>query len=134
VVNGTVANSDETFFAIPNVLTSSDKPWIPVSNTSNQPQYICKGEAIRTLIDPAGHFDKPKDKVMLQEYQKMASLVAQMVIDSQEDKSTMGSPHEESTGNDLSEESNKPKITEMADTTNFLSTKLEELINVGDLP
>jgi hypothetical protein len=129
-----IANSDETFFAIPNVLISSDKPWIPVSNTSNQPQYICKGKAVRTLIDPASHFDKPKDEAMLQEYRKMASLVAQMVINSQEDKPTMGLPPEESMGNDLSEESYRPKTVEMADMTNFPSTKLEELIDVVDLP
>ncbi|KZP24429.1 hypothetical protein FIBSPDRAFT_666741, partial [Athelia psychrophila] len=47
-----LANSDDSFFAIPNVLFSSSFPVVPIMNPTDRPQFIRKGEAIGIIADP----------------------------------------------------------------------------------
>lgn len=123
-----VANNDSTFFAIPNVLILSEKPWVPVSNTSNHPRFIRQGEAVGTLKDPSSYFNAPRTVDKLREFEKTAHMVRQMVADSQDSKPT-------ATDSPPNEDNNfGPKTAEMADTTTYPSANLEELIDVGDLP
>lgn len=55
-----LANSDDSFFAIPNVLFSAAFPVVPVMNPTDKPQYICKGEAVGLITDPDKFLDTPK--------------------------------------------------------------------------
>ncbi|KAJ7079337.1 hypothetical protein C8R44DRAFT_550266, partial [Mycena epipterygia] len=48
-----------TFFAVPNVLISSENPWIPIANTSMRPKLIRRGEMLGTIERPQEYFDSP---------------------------------------------------------------------------
>ncbi|KAJ7806736.1 hypothetical protein B0H13DRAFT_1929447 [Mycena leptocephala] len=54
-----LANAEDSFFSIPNTLISARKPTVPVSNMSDRPRFIRKGEILGTLTDPQEYFDKP---------------------------------------------------------------------------
>jgi hypothetical protein len=55
-----LANAEDSFFSVPNTLISARWPTIPVSNMSDQPHMIRKGEILGTLKDPQSYFDAPK--------------------------------------------------------------------------
>ncbi|RDB15449.1 hypothetical protein Hypma_004156 [Hypsizygus marmoreus] len=74
-----MANDGQSFFAVPNVLISAAKPWVPVSNTSNHPRWIRKGDIIGSLEDPKEFFDKPKDLPALQKLHEMTAVISNMV-------------------------------------------------------
>jgi len=54
-----LANANDSFFVVPNVLILAANPWIPVSNPMEHPCYIRKGEIIGTLYDLRDYFDSP---------------------------------------------------------------------------
>ncbi|KAJ7263773.1 hypothetical protein C8J57DRAFT_1626053 [Mycena rebaudengoi] len=63
-----LANADDSFFVIPNTLISSKNPVVPVSNISDPPRYIRKGEILGSIVDPQDYFEAPgsqdqKDKL-----------------------------------------------------------------------
>lgn len=126
-----------SFFAVPNVLISADKPWIPVSNPSPRPRYIRKGDIIGTLKDPQEFFDTPRDSLHLEDMKKFAALTADiikttMTATSQETESQGN--HTQSKEEEPQESSFGPKTAEMVDPTIYPSDQLEELIDVGSLP
>ncbi|KAF7986132.1 hypothetical protein HWV62_38486 [Athelia sp. TMB] len=47
-----IANTDDSFFAVPNVLFSSKNPVIPVMNPFDVPRYVRKGESVGVIVDP----------------------------------------------------------------------------------
>jgi hypothetical protein len=53
-----LVNVNGSYLAVPNVLISSTNPWVPISNPSNCPMMIRRGEAIGRLTDPSAFFDK----------------------------------------------------------------------------
>ncbi|KAF7365342.1 Retrovirus-related Pol polyprotein from transposon opus [Mycena venus] len=57
-----LANADDSFFSIPNMLISARKPVIGVSNLSSRPRVIRKGEVLGVLTDPQEYFDKPNSQ------------------------------------------------------------------------
>ncbi|KZP21005.1 hypothetical protein FIBSPDRAFT_741276, partial [Athelia psychrophila] len=57
-----LANDDDLFFAVPNVLFSSSNPMVPVMNPMDKPRYVRKGEAIGTIVDPAEFLDTPSSE------------------------------------------------------------------------
>ncbi|KAJ6478853.1 hypothetical protein C8R47DRAFT_1219399 [Mycena vitilis] len=57
-----LSNANGSYFTVPNVLISSMNPWIPVSNPTDQPRMIRKGEAVGQLTDPGKFFDKPSSQ------------------------------------------------------------------------
>lgn len=57
-----LANSDDSFFAIPNVLFSAAFPVVPIMNPTDKPRYICKGEAVGLITDPDKFLDTPKSE------------------------------------------------------------------------
>ena len=63
-----LANTNNSFFAVPNILISSRHPWVPITNPTDHPRYIQKGEIIGSLTDPKKFFDKPS---LLEEAEKM---------------------------------------------------------------
>ena len=123
-----LANANDTFFAVPNVLISAANPWVPVANPTDHPRYIRKGEIIGTLVDPADFFDSPK---LLEELEKFrnAAEVIRTVIAIQSDQG-------DSSSKDAEEEQEQygPKTAAMPDPTIYSSDQLEELIDVGSLP
>jgi hypothetical protein len=52
-----LANSNDSFFLVPNMLISSPNLYFPVANPMDQPRMIRKGEAIGMVTDPIGYFD-----------------------------------------------------------------------------
>ncbi|KZP10439.1 hypothetical protein FIBSPDRAFT_697099, partial [Athelia psychrophila] len=54
-----LANADDSFFAVPNILFSSTYPVIPIMNPTEQPRYVRKGEAVGRITDPEGYLDTP---------------------------------------------------------------------------
>ena len=121
-----LANANNSFFAVPNVLISARSPWIPIANPTNHPRFIRKGEAIGIIKDPAEFFDTPRNE----EWDKLAAsaTVLEKLIAIQTDtEQKHGDTHSE-------EEEYGPKTAAMPDPTIYPSTLLEELIDVGSLP
>ena len=54
-----LSGSKDKFFAVPNSLISSSNPFVPIADTSNTPRYICKGEIVGEITDPAKFFNSP---------------------------------------------------------------------------
>lgn len=74
-----ISNKNDTFLAVPNVLISSRRPMVPVSNPSGHPRYIRKGEIVGTITDPANFLDKPRSQEHLAEMQKAAEALAAII-------------------------------------------------------
>ena len=55
-----LSGSKAKFFTVPNSLISSSNPFIPITNTSDTPRYIHKGEIVGEITDPAKFFNSPK--------------------------------------------------------------------------
>ena len=70
-----LANANNSFFAVPNVLISTANPWVPIANPTDHPRYIRKGEIIGTLSDPASFFDTPKSTEEREKFQAAALFV-----------------------------------------------------------
>ncbi len=41
-----LSSSNHSYFLVPNVIIQSSKPWIPISNASDVPRILCKGEIV----------------------------------------------------------------------------------------
>ncbi|KAJ7123582.1 hypothetical protein C8R44DRAFT_563634, partial [Mycena epipterygia] len=74
-----LANANDSYFAVPNVLISSLNPWVPICNPTDQPCIIRKGEAIGSLVDPQEFFDKPRTDVRRQKFAQSAEALAQVI-------------------------------------------------------
>ena len=123
-----LANANDTFFAVPNVLISAAHPWVPVANPTDHPRYIRKGEVIGTLVDPATFFDSPKSLEELKRFQDAAKVIKTVIaIQIQAEDPSNEEAEEE-------QEQYGPKTAAMPDPTTYPSDQLEELIDVGSLP
>ena len=120
-----LANANDSFFAIPNLLISASNPWVPITNPTNHPRYIHRGEVIRSIKDPQEFFDSPMTD---EEWERLAAsaTVIEKLIRSQSESGTDES--------DNTSEEYGPKTAAMPDPTIYPSSKLEELIDVGTLP
>ena len=123
-----MANANDTFFAVPNILISAAHPWVPVANPTDHPRYIRKGEIIGTLVDPAEFFDSLKSPDKLKKFQDTAEVIRTVIA--------IQSGTEDSLSKDAEEEQEQygPKTAAMPDPTVYSSSQLEELIDVGSLP
>jgi len=74
-----LANTNDTFFAVPNVLISTANPWVPVANPTDHPRYIRKGEIIGSICNPSEYFDSPSSPEELKHFQETAEKI-RMVI------------------------------------------------------
>lgn len=124
-----LANANDSFFAVPNVLISAANPWVPVANRTDQPRYIRKGEIIGSICDPGEYFDSPSSPEELERFRDAAEKI-QTVIAVQMDE---GNP-KSSTEEDVEPEEYGPKTAAMPDPTIYPSSELKDLINVGSLP
>ncbi|KAJ7259458.1 hypothetical protein C8J57DRAFT_1515521 [Mycena rebaudengoi] len=74
-----LANADDSFFVIPNTLISSGNPVAPVSNLSDQPRYVRRGEILGSIVDPQEYFDSPKTQDKLTEFQKSVKVIQSVI-------------------------------------------------------
>jgi hypothetical protein len=74
-----IANNEDSFFSIPNTLISARKPAVPVSNMSDRPRFIRKGEILGTLTDPQEFFNKPTTESAYKSMVERTSLLAAMI-------------------------------------------------------
>ena len=138
VTKNLLSGADNSYFAVPNTLISASNPWVPVSNPSDRPRYIRKGEIIGVLSDPAEYFDHVKTMADWEARTKHADAIAAIIqIQVDEDRKAQ----ERETGKPLDnedaqpqEESFGPKTAEMPDLTEYPSARMEEFIDVGSLP
>ncbi|KAJ7675478.1 hypothetical protein B0H17DRAFT_840960, partial [Mycena rosella] len=59
VEQGLLADPQDSFLSIPNTLITTRHPFLAVSNTSDQPRMIRKGEILGNLVPPEKYFDTP---------------------------------------------------------------------------
>ena len=131
VTKNLLSGVDDSYFAVPNTLISAANPWIPVTNPTNRPRYIRRGEIIGMLTDPAEYFDHVKTmedwQARSQHAEALAAIIQmQMDADSKTEKQNPDQPE--------GDESYGPKTAEMPDLTEYPSSKMRELIDVGSLP
>ncbi|KAJ7139629.1 hypothetical protein C8R44DRAFT_605407, partial [Mycena epipterygia] len=74
-----LANTDDTFFSIPKTLISARRPCVPVSNLSDHPRIIRKGEILGSLVDPQEFFDKPRFEGELEELRKKSTMITALI-------------------------------------------------------
>jgi hypothetical protein len=74
-----LANAEDSFFTVPNVLISARRPVVPVSNMSDRPRMIRKGEILGQLTDPRLFFDCPSSEEELRAMQRKTDLLARLV-------------------------------------------------------
>ena len=123
-----LANTNDSFFTLPNVLISAANPWVPVANPTDHPRYIRKGEIIGTLVDPAKFFDAPNSVEELQKFQASADIIRTVIslqTCQEDDPSKQAEDEQENYG---------PKTAAMPDPMIYPLDQLEELIDVGGLP
>lgn len=120
-----LANANDSFFTIPNVLISATNPWVPITNPTDHPRYIRKGEVIRSIKDPQGFFDSPRTNEEWERFAASATVIETLIHSQSEPR--VNDP-------DDSSEEYGPKTAAMPDPTIHPSSKLEELIDVGTLP
>ena len=124
-----LANANDSFFAVPNVLISAAHPWVPVANPTDHPRYIRKGEIIGSISDPGKYFDSPGSPEELQRFRDTAEKI-QTVITVQMNNDLPKAQEEE----EAEPEEYGPKTAAMPDPTVYPSSELENLIDVGSLP
>ena len=123
-----LANANDSFFAVPNMLISATNPWVPIANPMDHPRYVRKGEIIGTLADPASFFDTPKSGEELEKFRAAAEVIRTVIslqTQQQDNQSDQAEDEQEDYG---------PKTTAMPDPTVYNSDQLEDLIDMGSLP
>ena len=141
VTKNLLSGADEAYFAVPNTLISAANPWVPVTNLSDRPRYIRKGEVIGVLSDPSEYFDRVHTLADWEERSKHAEAIAAIIqiqvdADRKEHKGQTCNAGETTSNETPSsqEESFGPKTAEMPDLTEYPSSKMRDLIDVGSLP
>ena len=129
-----LANANDTFFAVPNVLISAAHPWVPVANPTDHPRYIRKGEIIGTLADPTTFFDSPKSPEELKKFQDSAEIIRTVISLQLNQDASVPTNTPKSSVEEEEQEEYGPKTAAMPDPTIYPSSQLEELIDVGSLP
>ena len=79
VTKNLLSRGDNSYFAVPNTLISANNPWVPVSNPSDRPHCIRKGEIIGVLTDPAEYFDHIKTMVDWEARTKHTDTIAAII-------------------------------------------------------
>ena len=143
VTKNLLSGTDNTYFAVPNTLISATNPWVPVTNPSDRPQYIRKGEIIGVLSDPSEYFDHVRTLSDWEERSKHADAIAaiiQVQLDADwkaHEGNSDPSPRNDTPNTETmpsQDESFGPKTAEMPDLTEYPSSKMRDFIDVGSLP
>ncbi|KAJ3474331.1 hypothetical protein NLI96_g12517 [Meripilus lineatus] len=154
IVESTLLQVDPSHnLVVPNTIIHSSHPFVSIANTSNKALMVRKGEIVGTLIDPDSELDVPKSA---ERYGKMeeAALRAASLIAIQNSVSlngfpTDGSPESvpevkrtflvEKDGTThrafaVETEDYGPKTAAVPESETVSSEKLEEILDIGDLP
>lgn len=139
VTKNLLSGADNTYFAVPNTLISATNPWVPVSNPSDRPRFIRKGEIIRVLSDPAEYFDHVKAMSDWEAHAKHADAIAAIIQIQMDEDRKAREPKEAVQSNDEAAQSQEgedfgPKTAEMPDITEYPSSRMKDFIDVGSLP
>lgn len=153
-----LANDDDSFFAVPNILFSSSCPIVPIMNPTERPRYIGKGEVVGTITDPSEFQDKPTSEEHWEGMNKSALSIVSLISCLSEDdadvqafytaQSSTKAPEgtfrpakadqsadEEAEAEPLPDDDQwGPKTAEMPDPQFYASKDMEELLNIGSLP
>ena len=122
---------------IPNVLLDATQPFLPVANVSGIPRIIWKGEILGYLQDPEQAFDKPSDEEQYQELKARAEAYSSIIVDQAGWMTEEASEPKEAEKPDdvqVDDDDVGPKTGALPDTTVYPSEKMNELLDVGDLP
>ena len=131
VTKNLLSGVDNSYFAVPNTLILAANPWISITNPTDRPRYIRKGEIIGVLMDPSEYFDHIKMMEDWQTHSRHAEVLAaiiqiQLNVDDGNEKREMKEP--------VDKELYSPKTTEMPDLMEYPSSKMREFIDIGSLP
>ena len=74
-----LSNANDSHFAVPNTLISARNPWALIVNLTDQPHYVCKGEVIGILEDPAQHFEMPTSPEHKDVLTKHAAAISEII-------------------------------------------------------
>jgi hypothetical protein len=74
-----LANAEGSFFSVPNTLISARKPVLPVSNMSDRPRFVRKGEILGTLKNPQEYFDSPSSLQEVENLKEKSTLLAKII-------------------------------------------------------
>lgn len=157
-----LANDDDSFFAVPNILFSSKNPIVPVMNPTDRPRYIHKGEIMGTITDPAEFLDQPDSPEQWEKMNKSALAIMsltnclaeddediQAFYNTRSEETAPGSDQpgefrpakakaeadmEDSQEAEQDEDQWGPKTAEMPDLQFYSSEDMENLLDIGSLP
>jgi hypothetical protein len=153
-IDRNLASGGETgeWLAVAPTLIRTNNPYVPVANPSSKPQAIRRGDVIGVRVEPDRYFDAPASAEAYLTMHTHASRIASLInakLDAEEKHSpstdqepreaearethatTRSEPKEDVTRED---EDYGPKTSELPDNTVYPSERLEELLDVGDLP
>jgi hypothetical protein len=71
-----ITTEDESVMAAPSTFINSESPFLPITNPSTRPWYICAGDVVGRLQDPADYVDTPKNE---EEREKFAASAEALV-------------------------------------------------------
>ncbi|KAJ6485993.1 hypothetical protein C8R45DRAFT_931015 [Mycena sanguinolenta] len=74
-----MATTGDTFLSVPKTLINARSPSVPVSNLSDPPRLVRKGEILGTVIDPAERFNKPSDEESLRLMEAKSALFSHFI-------------------------------------------------------
>lgn len=126
-----ITNRSDQSLLIPNILFNPSEPYLPVSNTSATPLIIHKGDILGQLHEAADFFDEPRDKKHRQDLETHARKVSAFISATMEVTSQPGG---EEQADSTEPDELGPKSAELPDLTIYPSAKMQELLDIGDLP
>ncbi|TFY75175.1 hypothetical protein EWM64_g8839 [Hericium alpestre] len=120
-------------------LLNKANPYVAISNTSDHPRYLRKGNIVGELTDPASCLDVPLDEDHSRQLSERATVTKIMVdaaaqADSQRNSSTSPPDVPMQKTNPKDDEQWGPKTAEMPDPTFYSSSDMEDLLDIGQLP
>ncbi len=119
-----IPNSPSTYFLVPNTLIEVEATTvIYVTNPTDAPRIIRKGDAIATVHHVEEYFDHPIDNSQHEEMDRTALLMEKLLSD-----------QSASDDDRTSSDEGGPKTADLPDLNEYPSSQIRELLDVGDLP
>lgn len=79
-----IPNSSTTYFTVPNVIFSAETERVPISNPTNVPLYVRKGDLIRTIYKAKLYLGKPMSAEEQERMEQTALLISELVREGME--------------------------------------------------
>lgn len=142
-----VSSKDLSHIAIPNCLIAATDPHLPLTNTGDKPVVLKAGTVLGYVQNPLSFFDSPSSLKHLEsmlEHSARLSLIVEALSSTLGGETTTqpasaeakkGPPFEASEeGIAEEDEMTGPKTAEFPDTTIYPSSRMREIIDVGEVP